>query len=382
MLALLATTAAGAGDREATTPRPVPGKPIVKKRRIAPGVTFTRIVERQVPRRTFVLRIAQATNPATIDVTLATSGLPAKKSVAQMAKANDALAAVNGDFNVRAPGRPAHAFAQDGDLVQTGNIGPMFALSLDESTAFIGTPDVRVTISNRQTGQTWRLDRWNRGAPEPGEIAGYSAFGGTLEVAPAFSCSVRLLPEGGISFDEDRTGVISDYVVDAAACAEGSMPRNGGIVVSAPPATDEATQLLTLIPGTPMRLRWSLGWQGVYDAIGGMPILVQDGQVVSEACTSAFCRRNPRTGIGYTAKGGVILVVVDGRRPKWSVGASLGEFANIMRDLGAVQALNLDGGGSSTMVVENQVVNRPSDDRLRSLATAVLVIPGPDPGEA
>jgi exopolysaccharide biosynthesis protein len=58
------------------------------------------------------------------------------------------------------------------------------------------------------------------------------------------------------------------------------------------------------------------------------------------------------------------------------------EFARIMRDLGAVDALNLDGGGSSTMVVQGEVVNRPSDGRERSISSAILILPGPDPGEA
>jgi exopolysaccharide biosynthesis protein len=52
-----------------------------------------------------------------------------------------------------------------------------------------------------------------------------------------------------------------------------------------------------------------------------------------------------------------------------------------MRDLGAVDALNLDGGGSSEMVVDGEVVNRPSDGRERRITNAVLILPGADPGE-
>ena len=52
-----------------------------------------------------------------------------------------------------------------------------------------------------------------------------------------------------------------------------------------------------------------------------------------------------------------------------------------MQDLGAISAMNLDGGGSSTMWVEGDVVNRPSDGHERRVTTAVLVLPGPDPGE-
>jgi exopolysaccharide biosynthesis protein len=93
------------------------------------------------------------------------------------------------------------------------------------------------------------------------------------------------------------------------------------------------------------------------------------------------CTRHPRTAIGVTATGKILLVVIDGRRARWSRGATLGELRNILRDLGAVDALNLDGGGSSEMVVDGEIVNRPSDGRERRITNAVLILPGADPGE-
>jgi len=156
------------------------------------------------------------------------------------------------------------------------------------------------------------------------------------------------------------------------------MPRSGGVVLSAAPATDEATQLLALAPGTEMRLHWTFGWTNVFDAIGGAPLLLLDGALTGQ-CNSG-CGRQPRTGVGVTASGKILLVVVDGRQAKWSLGPTMDEFARIMRDLGAVSALNLDGGGSSTMVVRGEVVNRPSDGHERSISSALLVLPGPDPG--
>jgi exopolysaccharide biosynthesis protein len=71
--------------------------------------------------------------------------------------------------------------------------------------------------------------------------------------------------------------------------------------------------------------------------------------------------RQARTLAGVTEDGRLLLVTVDGRRPGWSVGMTLPEAARLMRSLGARDALNLDGGGSTTMVVRGQVVNRPSD---------------------
>jgi hypothetical protein len=77
----------------------------------------------------------------------------------------------------------------------------------------------------------------------------------------------------------------------------------------------------------------------------------------------------------------VLLVTVDGRQPKWSVGMTLGQFASLFRSLGATWALNLDGGGSSTTWANGRVVNRPSDGYERAVSSALLVLPASDPGE-
>jgi hypothetical protein len=354
-------------------------RPIVRTKRVAPGLLFTRIIERQIPRRTFVLN-ADVSRPLTIDVTLAQNTMPARATTLQMARANDAIAAVNGDFSVRGVGRPVHAFAQDGDLVQTaGPGGAFFAMRRDETDAFIGRADLDVTVTNQDTGQTLPIDRWNRGAPDPGEIAGFSPVGGTLELPPRFACSVRLSPTGPPTLEQDA--VIRDHTVDEVRCSEDAFVRDGDVVISAAPGTDEATQLLALQVGAPMRVRWSIGVENVLDVIGGMPVLVQDGHVVAEECFTSICHRNPRTAVGWTANGRVLLVVIDGRQASWSAGVTLVTLAQIMRDLGAVDAINLDGGGATTMVVRGDVVNRPSDGFQRHVTTAVLVLPGNDPGE-
>jgi hypothetical protein len=213
----------------------------------------------------------------------------------------------------------------------------------------------------------------------PGELAGFTGLGGSLEPPPGFSCSVRLMPTAPFELAAEH-GVVQDFEVNEVACSESAMPRNGGVVVSATPATEEAVELLTMTVGTPVRLHWSLGLAGVLDAVGGAPLMIEDGRILSQ-CNSG-CGIQPRTGIGVRAGGRILMVVVDGRQPRWSVGPTLDEFSRIMRDLGAVFALNLDGGGSTEMVVEGEVVNRPSDGRQRQISNAILVLPGPDPGES
>ena len=88
--------------------------------------------------------------------------------------------------------------------------------------------------------------------------------------------------------------------------------------------------------------------------------------------------RHPRTAAGVTADGHtLVLAVVDGRQPGYSAGATLPELAALMIRLGAVDAINLDGGGSSTFVYRPaqgpETVNRPSDGRWRAVANALGV---------
>ena len=71
----------------------------------------------------------------------------------------------------------------------------------------------------------------------------------------------------------------------------------------------------------------------------------------------------------------MLLVTVDGRAPGWSAGMTLPEAARLMRSLGARDALNLDGGGSSTMTVAGEVVNRPSDRVERAVSDGLFVMP-------
>ena len=158
--------------------------------------------------------------------------------------------------------------------------------------------------------------------------------------------------------------------------------RTGSVVVSADMTGRGATAVREMKPSHTVRLTWSFGWSGVMDSIGGMPQLVRHGKNVAHTCSSYFCSKNPRTAIGVKAGGTILLVVFDGRKSS-SVGMTLIQLGAYMRELGAVSAVNLDGGGGSTMWVESDgVVNDPSDrSGERAVTNAVLVLPGIDIAE-
>ncbi len=121
----------------------------------------------------------------------------------------------------------------------------------------------------------------------------------------------------------------------------------------------------------------------VRDAIGAGPALVVGGNIHVTSDEEAFFAEsfnqvNPRTAAGVTADGALILLVVDGRQPE-SRGVTLDELSVLIHDLGAVDAINLDGGVSSTLVVRNTLMNRPAGGIFeREVVSAIAIFCGSD----
>jgi exopolysaccharide biosynthesis protein len=121
--------------------------------------------------------------------------------------------------------------------------------------------------------------------------------------------------------------------------------------------------------------------RGVTEAVSGRPLVLDRGRVSDELLNfPRASSREPRTTVGVSADGRtVFLLAVDGRRGN-SRGATLLEVAQVLIDLGAYRAINLDGGGSTTMFVasEGGVINRPSERTERTVLNHVgVVAPAP-----
>jgi exopolysaccharide biosynthesis protein len=113
--------------------------------------------------------------------------------------------------------------------------------------------------------------------------------------------------------------------------------------------------------------------------LGGGPILLKEGAPAAETDSGIYAEgfsrnRHPRTAVGIRKDGSLVFITVDGRRPSQSVGMTIAEIADLMRELGCTDAINLDGGGSTTMVIRDKVVNHPSDPSgERPVGNALLV---------
>ena len=121
---------------------------------------------------------------------------------------------------------------------------------------------------------------------------------------------------------------------------------------------------------------------GAWNTLSFGPALVKDGEVVDgidqiEIDTNfgnhSIQGQQPRTAIGAVDTNHLVVVVVDGRDPGYSRGLTLPELAEVMTGLGAKAAYNLDGGGSSTMYFQGEVVNRPSNGGERGVSDILFI---------
>ncbi|MFZ4583511.1 MAG: phosphodiester glycosidase family protein, partial [Paludibacter sp.] len=128
-----------------------------------------------------------------------------------------------------------------------------------------------------------------------------------------------------------------------------------------------------------------------YTAIGGAPVLLKNGKISFDFTTTTSGKymtnyellqtdifstsiRPPRTVIGSTADNKIVLFVCDGRQGTYSDGATMLELAQIMKGIGCVNALNLDGGGSSAIIAGGTLLNKPSDGTERAVPSVVAFV--------
>lgn len=179
-----------------------------------------------------------------------------------------------------------------------------------------------------------------------------------------------------------RELVVRDGLV--VGIGHGGTPLKPGVTVV---AGDSNGKLKAVQINTHCRVSWELLLLGnkavvpgerVRFAVSGGPRLVANGKVHVTSDEERFRAdisqgRAPRTAVGITPEGVMLFVTVNGRQEGVSVGMTLEELASLMIELGAVDAMNFDGGGSTTMVVNDRVVNMPSDGSERAVSSALLV---------
>ena len=137
-----------------------------------------------------------------------------------------------------------------------------------------------------------------------------------------------------------------------------------------------STFLSRLKPGDKVGVTMEIKSDGVrlndkyLNVVGFQEVILRDGSPIN-----TWNEAHPRTAVGFSQDGKkVYLMVIDGRQANYSAGATTGQVAAILKALGAYTGVNLDGGGSSCMVFNGEIKNKPSDGSERAVANGVMVV--------
>ncbi len=330
------------------------------EQQVKPGIKYSLLMRNQAagPEKAYVLLVDPKAGFALRPV-LSNGVVQGVETLAAMSASTRAVAAVNGSY-FDPNGEIIGLLKIDGEIISTPTI-PRTAVGV--------LPDGRLIFDQVSwqgnveiTSGRVALSGVNR-ARGDNELILYNGYYGPTTGTNQFGTEYVIGPNGVVM-----------------SIGKGNATINAGtVVLSAHGAAAKA--LAGLRVGDIVTIRQTLGqvWDGAVHALGAGPMLVKDGTIYLTTKTEEFGSdvaggRAPRTAIGVTKEGQILLAVVDGRQVA-SGGLSLLEMAILMQELGAVDAMNLDGGGSSEMVVFDKVVNKPSDGRERKIGNALVIVP-------
>lgn len=329
------------------------------------------------------------------EVALANAQVLGKETVRSMANRRTqrgdrrVLVAVNGGFGVlgdmRGYGGVLESLhVQDGELI-TQPTDTEACFGVTESGEFLSTP-VKMNASVQIGAHTLPLECVNQRRLDGCQVTLYT---------PRLGESTRTHRRRGTEIVIDGLSLpltpnyAHPYRVEGISRDGNSpIPRDGAVLWMSTRLKDPSISEFN--PGADGTLTLTLSppeWNRVQHAIGGRLRLLKNGKinqtlvemhhaekrhVPGKRASVLNLSHEPRTALGYNADT-LFLIVADGRQPKYSTGLTLYELASILIDLGATEAINLDGGSSSTFVVNDAVINKPSGQREREVLNAVFI---------
>jgi hypothetical protein len=263
----------------------------------------------------------------------------------------------------------------------------LISFPIHARTAFFLDEDQRPYIDSIDITSTFVLEDGTRY-----KITGINEGRGASEIimyTPAWSSRTNT-GNHGIEF------VVANSTVKEINLANSKIPDNGFVLSVTGPMVEVLADSIRV--GDPIDTQikiipYSTSPQNMLHLVSGGPRLLKHGRIYVSKHGEKFKMdiargRAPRTAIGITKQNELLLVTVDGpvrnnnlknkKKPEASqasIGVTLEELSKLMLSLGAVEAMNLDGGSSSTMVIENRVVNKPAGGYQRRVSNALVVRP-------
>lgn len=277
-----------------------------------------------------------------------------KRTITTIAKNTNAIAAVNGTFFKPQTGVPLGTLMID-KKIYTGPVYNRVAMGIFDDKYETARIEFNSTLITK--GHTLKIDNIN----QPRMLSSYALvytrdWGEKAPASPKYGYQIA---------------VKDNKIIDSSS--NPLVIPEGGYVIVAPLRALEP--FINSKHKVTLDIRTIPEWKNVKHIISGGPYLVKDSNIYVDTSAeklNAIGGKNPRTAIGYTKDNTLIMVAVDGREYK-SVGMTLGQLAGFMKSIGCTNAINLDGGGSTVMYVNGQVVNSPAFKGGIAISNALVI---------
>jgi hypothetical protein len=340
-----------------------PSAPAAGRTLLMPGVTYERQV-RFTWHGPVVVHILRGPKPGGLHAlrpVLSNGVLLGRETVTSMQRrvsSTATVAGVNGDFFTWDEGLPSGIHMESGVLMAPPHPLRSSLGITDDGTIVID----RVTMLGlwQGNGPRRQLGGLNQ-RPARGSARLFTPAWGRATPAAQGTVEVTLQPFPPAAPNTELLGTVT-----AIKSGGGTpIPPDGAVLIGRGASAARLTSEAPVGETMSVRLILRPEWGGIVDAIGAGPVIVRDGQPVFSALedftSSQITPRDPRTGVGQLADGRIVMVAVDGRQPGYSTGLTNFELAQTLARLGAVRAMALDSGGSTTVAFDGRLLNHPSD---------------------
>ncbi len=323
---------------------------------IAPGIKHIKLtkVYQGRPVRLNVVEVNQKLNSdIAITPQLSSQRLASKSTITSIAKKTNSIVAINGTYFKPQTGVPLGTLMIDKKLY-TGPIYNRVAMGIFDNGFDMARIELNAKL--KTTKGDIKIDNIN----QPRMLSTY-----VIAYTPEWGAFAPQTPKYGIQM------AIEDNKIASVSTQALPIPPNGYVIVG----PKDKLESVFKAKKASLDIKTIPGWDNVNHIISGGPYLVKNGEIfidITEQKLGAIGGKNPRTAIGYTADGNLIMVAVDGREGA-SVGMTLKELAGFMKSIGCINAMNLDGGGSTVMYINGKIVNMPSVKGGIALSNALTI---------
>ena len=300
-----------------------------------------------------------------------TEGVSHRSNVRDMVNVTGAIAGVNGDyFNYQPHPSTLGMIVNDGKLISSAQEGknklPVFYQS-SAGDSQLGYIDQSVDILNQLTGAKYHVSGFNKAYGGYKYLSLLTRDWGKKSFGAKAANMTEVLVENGVVADIRTNGEPFDIPEDGYVLSQNNSP------------------LASLTLGTPLELQVTsnVDYKALKFAMGGGSIILKNGVAMQTNIINKG--RHPRTGIGVSQDGSkIVIITVDGRNGY--AGLTQKEFGEIFKSFGCYNAMNLDGGGSTTMVKKTkamdkaEIINKPSGGTPRAVVSGVGVFSSDNPG--